>query len=247
MKRNQWVLALVTVLLIGGTAGVLAKFKSIQRLGEPGVKTRPLEGSSNLEVVLPVHVLDYTSEQLPMAAIVTNVLPRDTSFGQRRYTAPDTNFFVQVTAVLMGADRTSLHKPQFCLTGAGWTITKTEVDTLPMERPLAYALPLIKLTVAGEFIKDGQPVEAHGVYVYWYVADGALSASPSGFERMWAIARHLITTGVLQRWAYISYFAVCAPGQEDETYERMKKLITASVPEFQLTPRAGGQAAQSQR
>jgi hypothetical protein len=29
---------------------------------------------------------------------------------------------------------------------------------------------------------------------------------------------------------------VCAPGQEEATFERMKKLIAAAVPEFQRVP-----------
>jgi len=41
---------------------------------------------------------------------------------------------------------------------------------------------------------------------------------------------------VLQRWAYVSYFTACLPGQEDATFARMKALITASVPEIQLPP-----------
>jgi hypothetical protein len=45
-----------------------------------------------------------------------------------------------------------------------------------------------------------------------------------------------LRTGVLQRWAYLSYFAVCAPGQEDAAFERMKNLIVHSVPEYQLPP-----------
>jgi len=40
----------------------------------------------------------------------------------------------------------------------------------------------------------------------------------------------------LQRWAMISYFTICAPGTEDATFERMKKFIVASAPEFQLVP-----------
>jgi hypothetical protein len=51
------------------------------------------------------------------------------------------------------------------------------------------------------------------------------------------MARTLLSSGVLERWAYVSFFAPCAPGQEAETYERMKKLIAASVPEFQLVHR----------
>jgi hypothetical protein len=40
----------------------------------------------------------------------------------------------------------------------------------------------------------------------------------------------------LQRWAYVSYFSICTPGQEDAAFERMNKLIAASVPEYQLPP-----------
>lgn len=244
MTRQKWILALVTLLLIGGTAGVLGRFKSIQRLGEPGVKTRPLPGSQNLEVVLPTRLPGYTGQLVPVDAIVTNVLPRDTSYGQCRYTSTDSNFAAQVNVVLMGTDRTSLHKPQFCLTGQGWTIGKTETDKIHLEKPVAYDLPVIKLTVSGRFEVEGKPVQAAGVYVYWYVADDALSAEASGSDRMWSIARELITTGVLQRWAYVSYFAYGPPGSEDELYARLKTLITASVPEFQLVPKAGTQMAE---
>jgi hypothetical protein len=40
----------------------------------------------------------------------------------------------------------------------------------------------------------------------------------------------------LQRWAYVSYFSICEPGQEDAVFARMEKLIAASVPEFQPPP-----------
>jgi len=53
---------------------------------------------------------------------------------------------------------------------------------------------------------------------------------------MWRMARDLVAKGVLQRWAYISCFSICQPGQEEARFEHMKKLIAASVPEFQLTP-----------
>ena len=63
---------------------------------------------------------------------------------------------------------------------------------------------------------------------------------------MWLMARDLLLTGVLQRCASIIYFAYCLPGQEDATFERMKKLIVASAPEFQLIPRqADAASAQS--
>lgn len=233
MNRSKWILAIVAILLIGSAAVVLARYKSIQRLGEPGVTTRPIAGSRNLEVVLPENVLDYTSELMPQSEIVTNVLPRDTSYGQRRYSTPD-KFYVQANVVLMGTDRASLHKPQFCLTGAGWTITKTEVVSVPVEKPEPYDLRVIKLTAATTIKEEGREQKIGGIYVYWYVSQDALSADPSGSDRMWSIARNLVTTGVLERWAYVSFFAPCNPGQEDEAYARVKKLIAAAVPEFQI-------------
>ena len=52
---------------------------------------------------------------------------------------------------------------------------------------------------------------------------------------MWWMARDLITKGVLQRWAYISCFSVCPPGQEEALYARMREWIAAAVPQFQLS------------
>lgn len=233
MNRTKWILAVVTLLLIGSAAGVLARYKSIQRLGEPGVKTRPIPGSPNLVVVLPDQIPGFSAELRAQPEIVTNVLPKDTSFGLCRYTAPD-GFYTDANVVLMGVDRASLHKPDFCLTGAGWTIHKTEVQTIPIAQPTPYDLPVIRITASGTFTQEGRQMTVGGIYVYWFVADNALSASPRGWDRMWSIAHGLLTEGVLQRWAYISYFAPCQLGQEDATYERVKNLIAATVPEFQI-------------
>jgi len=38
---------------------------------------------------------------------------------------------------------------------------------------------------------------------------------------------------VTERWAYISFFTACLPGDESDTFERLQKLIKESVPEFQ--------------
>lgn len=233
MNRSKWILALTTVLMIGGAALVLAHYKSMQRLGEPGVKTRPIPGSRNVEVVLPDNILDYTYKWMPQSEIVTNVLPKDTSYGQCVYMAED-NFGAQVNVVLMGSDRASLHKPQFCLTGQGWTITKTEVVSIPVAKPIPYELPVIKLTASSTVTVEDRAQPQSALYVYWYVSDKAISADPTGGDRMWSIAKSLVTTGVLERWAYISFFAPCRPGQEDVAFERLKKLIAASVPEFQI-------------
>jgi hypothetical protein len=146
-----------------------------------------------------------------------------------------------LSVVLMGGDRTSLHKPQFCLEGQGYRIDQaaSSEENIHIDRPYPYDLPVVKLLSTKEAVDaNGRKQGWRGVYVYWFVADGAVSASVSGFERMWWMARELARTGVLQRWAYVSCLARCAPGQEEATFQRMKQLIAASVPDFQLTPSA---------
>lgn len=246
MSKQKIILLAVTLALIGSAAGVLNHLRANQRLGEPGVKTTAPKGKVlNVEVLLPEKVLDYTSTLIPQHEVVTNVLPADTSYGQREYIQPDGHWLlsrITMNVVLMGMDRTSIHKPQFCLIGQGWRIDDAQTAELkiPIARPQPYELPVIKLVSTREFTEgNGKSVVLRGIYVYWFVADGVLSGDMSGGERMWGMAKHMLQTGVLQRWAYVSCFAVCLPGQEDATYERMKAFITASVPEFQLTPKPG--------
>jgi hypothetical protein len=137
MNRKQLVLTIAALLIMGGGAYALAKIKANQRLGNPGVVTRPISDSQNVEVLLPERVLDFTSEFVPTDKLTKNVLPADTCFGARRYIAAD-SFEVLGSVVLMGSDRTSLHKPQYCLRGAGWEIVSTERVTIPVSLGTIY-------------------------------------------------------------------------------------------------------------
>jgi hypothetical protein len=240
MKRAQVIIVIVALALMGGGALVLAKLKSGHHLGAPGVKTQPIPESVRLEVLLPERVLNFESKRVETTKEVLDTLPQDTSFGQRHYKAAD-GFETVVNVVLMGTDRTSLHKPQFCLTGGGWRIDREEVTQVRISGARPYDLPVMKLTTSREATVDGRTVPLRGLYVYWFVCDGAYTARHG--QRMWWMARELLRAGVLQRWAYATCFSICAPGEEDATYRRMEQFLSAAVPEFQLTPRAGADAA----
>jgi hypothetical protein len=236
MNVKPIIAAAIVLALIGGTAGVLHHAKAGQHLGQPGVKTRALAGSANLEVLLPETVPGYKSEMVPQVSDVTNALPKDTSFGQRLYTGDD-GFQAMVNVVLMGADRTSIHKPQICMVGQGWRFDEqaTHIVSVPLARPVAYELPMMRVVATIDTMDHGQPVRRAGVYAYWFVDADHFTAQHN--EWKWWMVKDLLLTGVLDRWAYVTFFSVCAPGQEEATFERMKKLITAAVPEFQLVPR----------
>ena len=238
MNRQKTLLFLTVLGLIAATAGVLAHAKSNQKLGVPGVKTAPLAGSQNLEVLLPADLPGYKSEARPTADIVVEMLPPDTSYGQRLYTAAD-GFQTLANVVFMGSSRASIHKPQICLTAQGWNINDaaSRVDPVPLQKPLAYDLPVMHLVATKTAKINGQDVTEQGVYVYWFV--DADRVTPSHVQRMLWTTHDVLFKSELDRWAYIAFFSICPPGQEDATFARMKTLIAAAVPEFQLVPKTG--------
>jgi hypothetical protein len=147
-----------------------------------------------------------------------------------------------MTTVLMGSDRTSIHRPDICLPGQGWNIdvARSGQVMIPMTQPAAYELPVNRIFASKQFTDEsGKSQTYRSIFVYWFVDGSHLTASGNEWK-LWWMPRDLLLHGVLERWAYISAFAVCAPGQEEATFERMKKLIASTVPEFQLVPKAGG-------
>ena len=222
--RTKLIASVVALAMMAGSGVFLVRLKTTQKLGRPGVKLE-----------LPAQAAGFTSEPVAVTDLEVATLPRDTTFGRRMYSQVRDGLTNQVMLgiVLMGADRTSLHKPQFCLVGQGWRIDKTEPITVPIDRPHPYALPVMQLTASkGLTLPDGRTAAWRGIYMYWFVAENSLTANH--WERMWWMSKNLLLTGTLQRWAYVNCFAACAPGQEDATAARMQQLIAGAVPEFQL-------------
>ena len=157
-----------------------------------------------MKINLPERVLDFTSTNVPESETELGYFPSDTSYSRRCYTN-DTPIFA--TVILMGADRTSIHRPEYCLPGQGWTINEKTVVNIPVLGWQNHQMPVAKWVV-GNFYQaaDGQRQPVSGLYVFWFVADG--EQTPDNYQRMWWLGRDLLRTGVLQRWAYVSYFAV---------------------------------------
>lgn len=250
MKTQRTILWAVALALIGMTTFGMHWLKANQKLGQPGIVANPIPGSPRMDIPLPERVLDYNSKLIPTATNLLTYLPHDTSFAQREYLRGE-EYPIWLSVVMMGTDRTSIHKPQFCLVGSGWNIDdgNSSYDTIRVENPHPYDLPVMKLLLdPREFTdKEGQKIKLSGIYVYWFVADHELTASH--WTRMEKMATHLLRTGELQRWAYVSCLGVCPPGQEDATYQQMKKFIAATVPKIQKTtnPSVVGRESESIR
>ena len=238
MTKHEIKIAVITLALIAGAALFLSQRKAT--LGKPGlvIESQIMTNDHGIKIAdkriaLPTGVPGYKDELMAIADMELD-LPKDTTFGRRRYQV-SSNGWVQMTAILMGTDRTSIHKPYYCVTGQGWTIDKAEVIKIPMARPRPYELEAQFLTTTATFPnKDGSVFRARGLFMYWFVSDTQLT--PNHKEQMWWLARDLLTTGVLQRWGYISCFSFCAPGDEKIRLEQMKRLVSETVPSFQIPP-----------
>jgi len=236
MKNQKWLILFAVLILIAVTAGALTWLKVNQKLGEPGIRTTPIPGSVARKIDLPEIVLGFTSTNVPEDKVVLDYLPKDTSFVERYYTPLDGVPGISATIILMGADRTSIHRPEYCLAGQGFTCDEKEVVKIPVGGPKPYQLPVAKWKVSRMVQQpDGQNVRVSGIYVFWFVADDEQTTGIVPFQCY--LVRDLLLRGILQRWAYVSYFSACLPGQEEVTFARMKKLIAASVPEFQSPPK----------
>lgn len=232
MKRLRLTVGIAGIALIAVGAGMLLHLQGRQQLGEPGVRCVAGEGL-RVTIQLPERVADYVSTNVEPTKLELEVLPKDTSFGRRLYRAPD-GFEVLLSVVLMGTDRTSIHKPEYCLTSQGWQILNRETIAVPMERPHRYALPVRKFT-AGRLVQEpgGQQARQGGLYFFWFVSQDHLTASH--WSRVGWLTWDLVRRGILPRWAYVSAFVGCSPGQEARAAERAERFLEAAVPEFQTT------------
>lgn len=253
MMAKKTMTAVAVLALVGFVAGVIGTLKTRQRVGNPGVKLveKPIfnpqgKAVANVSVGLPEKILNHSSTNLPMMDEELKYLPKDTTYGRRRYLRDDRTF-ADMTVVLMGVDRTSIHKPQYCLTSQGWRIEKSDEIAIPMSRPHRYELPVMRLTTAPRPVKmeDGTVKPLRAMYVYWFVAEKRLTADHR--QRMWGTVEDLVLTGILPRWAYISCLTFCSPGNEEAAFQWVKELITEGVPEFQTaaTPPAAARSSAS--
>lgn len=232
MRRAEITIAAVALLIMALGLGVLVRLSGTRQLGEPGIRVRVTDPQRpKVEILLPERVLNYISTNLPPTEAELAVLPEDTSIAKRLYQAPD-GFQIAVNVVLMGSDRTSIHKPEYCLTSQGWQILGRETVQVPVQRPHPYQLPVRLFTASiVQEVAGGRTVRHGGVYLFWFVADGRIASGH--FERLAKMTLDLFRTGRLPRWAYIACFAQCEPGQEADTAERVKRFIAALAPLFQ--------------
>jgi hypothetical protein len=172
-------------------------------------------------------------------------LPTDTEFAKMTYVTnaanADERDVAHVSVVLAGAESRSIHRPEVCLTGQGWTINGSRI--VPIEIIPGHTLFVKDLSISGTFASQGgkaRAMRAH--YVYWFAGNGI--TTPSHFERLWRSTCDAVLHNVNHRWAYASIMAQVTNDQDpaesgerrrtdEQTQRLISFLVQNLVPQFQ--------------
>jgi exosortase/archaeosortase family protein len=186
-------------------------------------------------------------------AAVTDVertlLAKDTQFARNNYTDfRGHNIFFSV--VLNGVQQFTIHRPEVCLVGQGWTIDGYR--DIPLTLDSGHALVVRNLLIHRLIIDaQGRPHLVQAYHMYWYVTDGI--ATPSYIKRDWMTVWDRVFRSRDHRWAYIAVMSAITKPQRidgldnDQTIQMLGDFIRRILPQVQKSemPEAGLNAASS--
>ena len=186
---------------------------------------------------LPYHLgpLYAYSEAVSQAELT--ILPSDTTFARKTYGVAGSDRLDRIlcSIVLSGREKKSIHRPERCLLGQGWTVRNTQVITVPLVS--GHLLPVTALLLARPVtLNNGQAATLQSYYLYWYV--GKNVSTPYSFERVMLTNWDLIVHRTNQRWAYVIVSANIMQGFRpdglgpEQTLEMLKAVIRESVPYY---------------
>lgn len=220
----------VALTVAGLTAGTVLGVRHFDRLPvntECGVR---LTADGVNPVPLPPFIgTDWIGRSAEITPVEREILPPDTGFSRRSYVAlhqPGHEVFASI--VLSGRDRSSIHRPELCVTGQGWTITGKFAHRFQYPGHPEAGVPATVLRIRRETRQGGRPLPA--LLAYWFVSGQRVV--PTLWERMgwgaWDRLRH----GRADRWAYVLLQADATDG-EAAALARMQEVLDGTLPDFE--------------
>lgn len=216
--------SIVMATLAGGVIWLCLQNEDLNQSMEAGVVMK-----------LPERVGDFVGEPGEITEAERTILPDDTEFARMIYKDPGGDQ-IMCSIVLSGGEKRSIHRPEICLPGQGWTVTSGEV--VPVRLKNGRDLDVMMLTLTREAqTGPGKKVTIRSFYSYWFVGNDR--STPSHLDRIVLSSWDRIYHKINHRWAYNIVTATVMdnlkPGGKNaqETLEMLKEFIADVVPEFQ--------------
>lgn len=111
---------------------------------------------------------------------------------------------VIASVVLSGHLKRSLHRPEVCLPGQGWTIVESKPVSVPAANGHAFNATYLRIFI-DQMDEDGRRYRQRGVNLYWYVGSDDTTCA-SHYEHVAQTYLHAIFRNLNHRWAMVSVF-----------------------------------------
>ena len=214
----------------------LAHLAALPPRGRVGVR---LAADGVNPVELPVFLgTEWIGRRTEVTAIEREILPSDTGYSRKDYVAvanPAQRVFFSV--VLSGRDRTSIHRPELCLVGQGWTIGEISRHQFKTAGSPAGSFPATVLQVKREVRTPRGPVMVPQLVVYWFMGGDTVVATH--WQRLAVDAWNRVTQARADRWAYVLMQTDARDG-EAAALARMQAVLDQTLPALVPSPPGAG-------
>lgn len=179
---------------------------------------------------------EWVGRRTEVTPIEREILPADTGFSRRVYVpVAEPTKAVLLSLVLSGRDRTSIHRPELCLVGQGWTIEgrATHAFRYPDGSDTRFPATVLRVrrevTTPGAAGKPGRQVSVPQLVAYWFVSADRVVATH--WDRVALDAWNRVLHARADRWAYVLMQTDAADG-EAAALARMQAVLDGTLEVF---------------
>jgi exosortase len=221
--------AAAALLCAAAEALFLSYRASLPSVETPGV-ILAADGANPVE--LPTYLgSSWMGHRVEPEAVERAILPPDTGFSRKYYVdLDDPGQHVLLSIVLSGRDRTSIHRPELCVVGQGWTIGRSSTHRFDYPAHADGGFDATVLSVSHEVSGPQGRSSVANLIAYWFVGDDRVVASQA--RRMLYDAWSRLAHGRAPRWAYVFLQTGSADG-EGAGLARMQAILSLALPSFQ--------------
>lgn len=230
--KGVWAVAGAVMVIAAGEMAGLHHLAMLPPRGEAGVL---LAADGVNPVELPAFIgTEWGGRRAEVTAVERAILPPDTGYSRKVYVSlgePAPPVFVSI--VLSGRDRSSIHRPELCLVGQGWSIAGGQ--THRFARPGADAFPATVLRVQRERATPRGREAVPELVAYWFANGETVLANH--WQRLALDAWNRVVHRRVDRWAYVLVQTDAADG-EAAALRRIEAVLAGTLPVFQRGPAA---------
>jgi len=223
----------IVVAILGGGVLFTAMTSDVTKVSEPGIKL-----TADGQPFLADKAGNWTGGDLTGLTVEEKrILPEDT-MGSRRVFKDKDGDELFCSIVLAGRDVTSIHRPELCLTGQGWSLGKLQVEQIPTPSVKGGVLSVSRLNATRDVsLSDGRKARANSIFLYWFV--GKDRVTPYHWQRIYWTAKDRVLHNTNHRWAYILIHISVTQGETStgtgKSEDQTMKIVSGFVQDIYPT------------